>query len=96
MKRKSILFLYSILANKGYDVPKELWTSPRDLNDPQKAIDLIVRSDEKEYKFMHQLNEIMRPGILDDARQAFEEVFRAEIEQVLPDCTSTIEAFQLV
>jgi len=80
---------------KGYDIPEELWTSPQSIDDTQKAIDLILSSDEKEYKFMHQLNEIMRPGILDTAHRSFENVFRAEIERVLPDCTNTIEAFQL-
>jgi len=80
---------------KGYDIPDELWTSSQDINDTEKAISLIIQSDEKEYKFVHQLKEIIRPGILDASREAFEKVFRAELERVFPVCTNTIEAFQL-
>ena len=80
---------------KGYDIPGELWTSPQGLKDAEKAISLIIESDEKEYKFMHQLKKVIRPEILEASREAFEKVFRTELERVIPACTNTIEVFQM-
>jgi asparagine synthase (glutamine-hydrolysing) len=81
---------------KGHDVPEELWTSTQDVKDAGKAISLIMQLDEEEYKFMRQLKEVIRPGILGTSREAFEEVFRMEIERILSACTNIVEAFQLV
>jgi hypothetical protein len=81
---------------KGYDIPEELWESPQNIEDTEKAISLIIKADEKEYKSMHQLKEVIRPGVLESSREAFEKVFHEELEKILPACTSTIEAFQLV